>query len=194
MVGTRDARERVLRSASSLFYEHGIVATGVDVISAHASVGKMSLYRHFPSKDDLVVAVLRFRDETHLEWLLPESDLEPRHQVVEMFDRIARAAGRPGFHGCPFVRAGLELPAGHPGRQVVRDHKARFRARLRALARALPATDPAALAWQLATLTDGAAAECVLQGSGTPARAARAVALLAIDAESRQRGNGHDSA
>ncbi|MEU6251188.1 TetR/AcrR family transcriptional regulator [Streptomyces sp. NPDC047043] len=181
MVGTRDARERVLRSASSLFYENGIAATGVDVISEHASVGKMSLYRHFPSKDDLVVAVLKFRDETHLDWLLPESDLDPRRQVSAMFDRIARAAGRSGFPGCPFVRAGLELPAGHPGRRVVRDHKARFRARLRALAQVLHAADPAALAWQLVTLADGAAAECVLQGSGTPARAARAVAMLAID-------------
>ncbi|GAA4330036.1 TetR/AcrR family transcriptional regulator [Streptomyces venetus] len=182
MVGTRDARERVLRSAAALFYEHGIGATGVDVISEHASVGKMSLYRHFPSKDDLVVAVLRFRDETHLDWLLPQSDLDPRRQVAGMFDRIGRAATRPGFHGCPFVRAGLELPAGHPGRQVVRDHKARLRARLRTLAQALHAADPAALAWQVVTLVDGAAAECVLQGSGTPARAARAVAMLALDA------------
>ncbi|QFQ94968.1 hypothetical protein F9278_00765 [Streptomyces phaeolivaceus] len=91
-----------------------------------------------------------------------------------------------GFHGCPFVRAGLELPPGHPGREIVRDHKARFRARLRALALALPAADPASLAWQLATLADGAAA-CVLQGSGTPARAARTVALLALDAAERER-------
>ncbi|MER7187720.1 TetR/AcrR family transcriptional regulator [Streptomyces hyaluromycini] len=185
MAGTRDARERVLRSASALFYENGIAATGVDAISGHASVGKMSLYRHFPSKDDLVVAVLRDWDETHLDWLLPQSDLEPRRQVAAMFDRIARAAARSGYHGCPFVRAGLELPAEHPGRKVVRDHKARLRARLRALARALHTADPAALAWQLVTLADGAAAECALQGSGAPARAARAMAILAIDAVAR---------
>ncbi|MFK4222540.1 hypothetical protein [Streptomyces sp. NPDC019890] len=94
----------------------------------------------------------------------------------------ARAAGRSGVHGCPFVRAGLELPAGHPGRQVVRGHKARFRARLRALTQALYAADPAVLASQLVTLAEGAAAECVLQGSGPPDRAARALAMLGIDA------------
>ncbi|WP_217553603.1 hypothetical protein [Streptomyces sp. GbtcB6] len=67
----------------------------------------------------------------------------------------------------------------------MRDHKAWLRARLRALARALHSADPAALAWQLVTPSDGAAAECVLQGSGAPARAARAMAILAIDAVAR---------
>ncbi|MFG3255231.1 TetR/AcrR family transcriptional regulator [Streptomyces sp. NPDC048172] len=187
MTGTRDARERVLNAATSLFYENGITATGVDVISEHAGVGKMSLYRHFTSKDDLVVAVLKSQDQFHLDFLLPETtDQGPRQQVAAMFDRIAHAATGGGFNGCPFLRAGLELPTDHPGRRVVREHKARFRARLRTLMEALGVADAAALAWQLATLADGAAVESVVQNSGTPARAARTLAMLAIDSATQQ--------
>lgn len=189
MAGTRDARQRVLRAADALFYERGFTAVGVDAIAERAGVGKMSVYRHYVGKDELAAAALRLRDETHLDWLLPEDGNDARQRAEAMFERIGRAATTPQFHGCPFVRAGLELPAGHPAQHAVASYRRRMHARLRRLAERLDARDPDALARQLMVLADGAASACAVQRSPAPAHDARELALLAIDAstaESRQ--------
>jgi AcrR family transcriptional regulator len=166
-------------AAATLFYREGITATGVDRIAAVAGVGKMSIYRHFAGKDDLVVEVLRKRDAPHLDWLLPMAS-PGEQQVLAVFDRIATAARRPGYQGCPFVRAALELPVDHPGRSVVVEHKRRLAERIEHHLRAfgLPAARDAAGVW--VTLIDGAATECAVQRSALPARHARDLAEIAV--------------
>jgi AcrR family transcriptional regulator len=182
VVETVSVRERVVVAAQELFYERGVTATGVDAVAERAGVGKMSLYRHFAGKSELVEAALRSRDTAQLDWLLPDEDGSGRDRVLALFDRIARAADRPGFHGCPFVRAAVELPSDHPAQGAIRDHKAGLLARLDAVARDLGATDPVRLARQLAMLVDGATAGCVVHGSSTPAADARELADLAMAA------------
>jgi len=191
MTGTRDARQRVVQAADVLFYEQGFTATGVDAIAECAGVGKMSLYRHYAGKDDLAVAALRQRDETHLDWLLPEDDGDGRQRVRAMFDRIARAATTAQFRGCPFVRAGLELPAGHPAQHAVAEYRDRLHARLRLLAARLGARDPDTLARQLMILADGAATACAVQRDPAPAHDARQLALIAIAAATAQTQPAH---
>ncbi len=171
----------MLDAATVLFARDGIGATGVDLIAATAGVGKMSLYRHFASKDDLVVAVLRARDPIHLDWLLPAAPLGVE-TILAMFDRIARAAGRPGFTGCPFVRAANELPSTHPARRIVADHKRSFARRVEQHLRADGVTAWRSLATQLVALADGATIDCLIHGGPRPARDARRLAArLLVD-------------
>lgn len=182
MTGTRDAQQRVVRAADVLFYEQGFAATGVDAIAKRAGVGKMSLYRHYAGKDELAAAALSLRDETHLDWLLPENERDGRQRVREMFGRIGQAATAPQYHGCPFIRAGLELPAGHPAQRAVAGYRGRLQLRLRVLAWRLGVRDPDALARQLIVLLDGAASGCAVQRDPAPALHALEMALLAIGA------------
>ncbi|MCW2603048.1 MAG: transcriptional regulator, TetR family [Pseudonocardiales bacterium] len=177
-------RGRIVSAARDLFYEQGVTATGVDAVAERAGVGKMSLYRHFAGKAELVEAALRSRDSAQLDWLLPDEAGPAKERVLALFDRIARAASRPGFHGCPFVRAAVELPGDHPAHGAVRDHKARLLVRLESAARDLGATDPSRLARQLSMLVDGASAGCVVHGASTPAEDARELADLAMAAAS----------
>jgi len=175
-----------MQAADTLFYEQGFTATGVDAIAECAGVSKMSLYRHYAGKDDLAAAALRWRDETHVDWLLPEDEGDGRQRVRAMFDRVARAATSTQYRGCPFMRAGLELPAGHPAQRAVAEHRHRLHARLRLLAARLGARDPDTLAQQLMVLADGAASGCAVQRSPAPAHAARELALVAIAAATSQ--------
>lgn len=148
--------------------------------AARKAMVTSGLYRHYAGKDELAAAALRFRDKTHLDWLLPEDDGDGRQRVRAMFDRIARAATSAHFRGCPFLRASLELPAGHPAQGAVAEHRHRLHARLCLLAARLGAREPDALARQLMVLADGAASGCAVQRSPAPARDARELALVAI--------------
>lgn len=178
MPGTHDARDRILSAAGTLFYNRGIASTGVDAIARTAGVGKMSVYRHFSGKDELVVSALEERTDPNLDWLLPESPMGEA-SLMGMFDRIARAALEPDFHGCPFVRASIELPKGHSAQFV--SHRQRMdltrRVEQHLIIAGIPS--PRLLAEQLVVLAGGAATECVVQDSSAPAiRASEAVRTL----------------
>src|SRR6202035_3697528 len=97
-------KERILETADRLFYLQGIRAVGVDTIAAETGISKRTLYNHFPSKDELIVAYLtrRFRP-------ISASDAPPAEQVLAEFDRLERNFASDGFRGCPFVNAVAEL-------------------------------------------------------------------------------------
>ncbi|GAA4633538.1 TetR/AcrR family transcriptional regulator [Actinoallomurus vinaceus] len=184
MTGTKDARARLLRAAEAMFYEQGIGNTGIDALTARAGVGKMSLYRHFAGKDELVAETLRQRDERHRAWLLPDEPGDPRDRLLGVFDRIADAIEGSGgtFRGCPFVKAVSELEdAGHPAWPVAREHKARLTSALVRLAAEAGAADAGRLAGDLLVLIDGAAVQGVIRQDAAPVRAARRMAALVID-------------
>lgn len=181
----RPARERLLAAAATRFYADGIVATGIDTITADAGVAKMSLYNNFASKADLVAAYLVAR---HAEWLdlyrarLAEAGDDPRHRVLAVFDAYtdhAHAGYVHGFRGCGLLNAAAELPAGDPGRAVVRRHKEEVEAIVAAhLADLLP-DDPARVAGtaeHLAFLLEGSMARAGLEGDDTRLRHARDLA------------------
>src|SRR5690242_13103389 len=113
-VGTRaGARDRILDTAYDLFSRHGIRAVGVDRIIAESGVAKMSLYRHFPSKDDLVIAFLDTRHERWAEaWLATELERRtdtPTGRLLAMFDLLGEWFAREDFEGCSFVKVMLEF-------------------------------------------------------------------------------------
>jgi AcrR family transcriptional regulator len=193
------ARERVLQTASRLFHREGIRAVGVDRIAAEARVGKMTLYRHFATKDDLVVAVLEGRDgpaRAALAQAMEHAGDDPTARLLAPFAMLEPWFASPGFRGCPFMNAALELrdPADppHPARAVAARHKAATRDAFAAAARAAGHDDSDAdvLADQLALLFDGAIAQAQTRTDPRAvARAARAAAqaLVAVASSSGSR-------
>ena len=181
----RPARERLLAVASDLFYRRGIRSVGIDEIIAAADVAKMSLYRSFPSKDELVAAYLRELDRDYWRrWdaAIARHPGSPRDQLTELFKTLERWTTRPNWRGCPFTNAATEFPEpGHPARRVAEANKRELRRRLRQLARAAGARDATALADQLMLLFEGAYSSAQTCGARGPAVAVAkaADALLA---------------
>src|SRR5580692_11673631 len=116
MAGTRDARQRILDATADLVTHGGLDAATPAAIAERAGAGKMSLYRHFSGKDQLVAEALAERDLYYRAWLIGDpADGTPRERLVAMFDRSAAVADRLGssFIGCPYVSARLSLPDDH---------------------------------------------------------------------------------
>lgn len=131
-MATPSARDRVLATATSLFYAHGIHAVGIDRIIAEAGVAKATFYHHFPTKDVLVATYLTEQSRRQREAAAALDGRPPREALLALFDAIGGATGDPVFRGCQFVNAAAEFPdEGHPVRRVVADHRAWFRALLR---------------------------------------------------------------
>ena len=111
------ARERILETAFRLFYAKGIRAVGVDLIIAESGVAKATFYKHFPSKDDLVVAYL---DKVDVIWSGQLRDAaaaagpDPADQLVGLFDALGSACRRDGYRGCAFINAAAESQPGTP--------------------------------------------------------------------------------
>ena len=169
----KPARERIFDVAKDLFYRLGIRAVGVETIVSAAGATKMSLYRSFPSKDDLVVAYLEDRDKIYWQWwdsVMARHPGSPRQQIRALFKSVAGKTTRPGYRGCPFTNAATEFPdPDHPGRAVATANKAKLRDGLRGLARAAGAREPERLGDQLFLLMEGAYASGQVMGLDGPA-------------------------
>ena len=189
MTARESARDRLLAAAAECFYDHGVAGTGIDTLTAAAGVAKMSLYNNFASKDDLVLAYLEAR---HEEWLglyrrrLADA-ANARGRVVAVVDAYvdhAEMAYPNGFRGCGLLNAAAELPAGAPGRALVRRHKEQVEALLAAhLAEldGLPAERVADLAEQLSFLLEGAMSRAGLEGDSRRLHRVRELALGLVD-------------
>lgn len=178
----RPARERILDTAGRLFYRDGFLAVGVDTIIAESGVAKMTLYRHFPSKDDLIAAYLERANAQFWTWLdeAAATVSGPREKLIAMFDAVTKVATSPQCLGCSFQGAALEFPnREHPAHQVALAHKEMVRKRVQALAEQAGLRDAAALANQLLLLMDGAWIASRMYGPQNPAvdlgRAVRAL-------------------
>ncbi|HEX9349137.1 MAG TPA: TetR family transcriptional regulator [Gemmatimonadales bacterium] len=177
MAGTRDARQRILDAAGELVTMEGVGAATPAAIAERAGAGKMSLYRHFSGKDELVAEALAQRDPAYRVLLLGgPTDLPARDRLLAMFDHAAAVADRLGssFIGCPFVSARLDLSDGHPAVPVVVAHKDGMLHELAALLTKIGVPDPEQRAQVLLMLLDGAVIHSVIRGNGDPLRDARA--------------------
>jgi AcrR family transcriptional regulator len=166
------AAERIRESARDLFYRQGIRAVGVDEIVLRAGVTKPSLYRSFPSKDELAADYLRHIGEEGLarfDTVLAAADSRAAFHL--WLKDLLRKATRPDYRGCGATNAAVEYPARkHPARKVAMGIKARFRAKLTALAANLGAKRPDRLGDALLLLLEGVYASGQLFGPGGPAR------------------------
>ena len=184
MSGTRDARQRVLHATVELLYEGGLRAAAPAAIAERAGAGKMSLYRHFDGKDDLVAAALRDYVPTQVERLLGPDD-NPRQRILAIFDRLADYAAMGTLNTCVYVTTRLELAdADHPAALVATEYKREIAAALAALLREMDHPDPDSTARVISMLIDGAAVHALIAGDPGPIRdARRAVEALLGPAE-----------
>ena len=182
-----DARQRILETADRLFYEEGVRAVGIDRIIAEANVAKMTLYTHFPSKDDLILAALRHREECASEFF--RSAMERHGQKTKSPLRAFFAALKewfesPGFRGCAFQNAAIELAdPDHAGTEFVRAYKRRFGEFLRGLIEESIGDRAAKVAPAVALLVEGAIVAAAIQGKPDSADLARDAALKLVAEE-----------
>ncbi|HEU4424292.1 MAG TPA: TetR/AcrR family transcriptional regulator [Pilimelia sp.] len=179
------ARERILDTAFRLFYAHGPRGVGVDTVIAASGVAKATLYKHFPRKDDLVLAYLEKVDQAWFGGLRAAARAagdDPRDQLVGMFDALVSACRREGYHGCAFINTAAESGTGSEVHTRTVEHKQVVRAWVADLARRAGAADPDTLARALTLLLDGGLAAGVLDGDPAAATAAKYAARVLIDA------------
>jgi AcrR family transcriptional regulator len=174
-------RERILAAARELFYKHGIRAVGVDAIAETAATNKMTLYRHFGSKDELVASYLSelAKDgDAFWEKLAATYPGNPQAQIDGWVRHVEEIFANRVDRGCAVANAAVELrETQHPGRQIIEDYKTRKRDRLVALFREAGYTEPASLADEVFLMFEGAriSIQCCASPGGP---AARVVSML----------------
>jgi AcrR family transcriptional regulator len=155
-----DVRERIVDTASTLFYQRGVRAVGVDLVVQEAAVAKTSLYRYFPTKDDLIVAFLEREDlEFWALWdeVAQQHAGDPAGELEAHMRWIGQRLARSNYRGCPQINVAAEFAeVDHPARQASNRHMQALRSRLHDLAKRLRAPRPDRLAAQLAVLLNGA--------------------------------------
>lgn len=178
-------KDQVFQTASKLFYQHGYRAIGVDTIAAESGIGKMTLYRHYPAKDDLITAYLK--DSNDLFWnnfdAITKDAPNPREKLLAFFESLQEYVKTPACYGCPFLNVATEYPeTDYPGHQVAIKHKQSVRVRFRQLAKEAGAKKPDVLANQLFLLMDGAYMASRMFGANNPAAQVAEAARTLIDA------------
>jgi AcrR family transcriptional regulator len=188
------ARDRVFEVAADLFYRKGIRAVGVETIVKQAGVAKISLYRHFPSKDDLIVAYLENRNAVFWRYwdeAFNQYEDDPRAQLNAVMTYLAQRTTQPGYRGCPFINYSAEFPEpSHPGHRVAEANKREMRRRFTEIAGALGAHQPKQLADGLLLLVEGAyAISQTLSGRNGPGNAIVWAATALVEVQlGRRRG------
>lgn len=156
----RPARDRICETARDLFYQRGIRGVGVELIAAEAGTTKMSLYRNFASKDELVAEYLCEQDREFWKWwdsLMEPLEGQPERKIQALFGALREVCQDRGARGCAFCNAAVELPdASHPARLIVLNHQEKFRHRLREICTEMKAREPERLGDALLLLISGA--------------------------------------
>lgn len=189
---TNTARERILATAFRLFYARGLRAVGVDTIIAEAGVAKATFYRHFPAKDDLIVAYLDTVDQVwsgQLHAAAEAAGPAPADQLVGLFDALGTACRREGYRGCAFINAAAEAAPGSAVQHRTVAHKRKVLAWIGDLARSAGSRHPELLARSLTLLLDGGLASGALDADPEAAEAARATASRLVHRDLA----GHDA-
>lgn len=180
-----EARERILKAASALFYQKGFRGVGIDEIVERSGVTKMTLYKHFASKDQLIAEFLRRRDQWWQEWFtstVEQRAVTPGERLLAVFDVLGEWFQSPGFRGCAFINAVAELAdCEHPGHTVSLEHKEVVHTYLRRMSAETGVSDPQRLAYQLMLLVEGAIVMAQMGAGLTAARNARDAASVLLE-------------
>jgi len=175
--------DHILRVAGALFFREGIRAVGIDRIIGEADIAKATLYRHFSSKEDLVLAYLQDRHERVMEGLAASAAEHSgaRERLAAIFDRLAEKAEDKAFRGCAFALAVAEHGDSEKIVALARLHKQAMAEALLALARDAGVAEPQAIGRHLVLLYDGALARRAVLGTPQPMHDAKDAALALID-------------
>lgn len=185
---TVSPKEKLFQTAARLFFQHGYRAVGVDTIAAESGIGKMTLYRHFPSKDDLIAAYLRESDRDFWRYFQQsiQDAASARQKLLSFFLSLQDYVTSPACYGCPFINVISEYPEpDYPGHQIAREHKQSVRNHFLQLTQEAGANQPDMLADALLLLMDGAYMAARMYGASAENPAAHVVdsASQLIDAQ-----------
>jgi AcrR family transcriptional regulator len=179
-----DARQRILDSSYELFSRRGIRDVGVDDVIENADVAKATLYRHFRSKDDLVLAFLECREERWSQDLVEAGarsrGTSPEEQLLAIFDVFDEWFRREDFEACSFINVLLEMGPEHPAGSASMRHLENIRSVIRDLAKEAGLRDPASFAHSWHILMKGSIVAAA-EGDAEAARRAASMARLLID-------------
>ncbi len=177
-------RDELVLKALKTFYRNGFHATGMDMLAKESGISKTSMYKHFRTKEDLILASLRLRDEMFRNWLyrrMEELADTPKGQLIAMFDALAEWFADPEYRGCMFIKASSEYQeASDPIHVQAAEHKRLLFTHVRELASKAGFENPDALARQLLLLKEGAIVTAHLAFSEKPAEDAKQAALSLI--------------
>jgi len=178
-------RDELVEKALATFYRNGFHATGMDRLVAETGISKTSMYKHFRTKEDLILAALRLRDERFRTWLYGRMEAladTPARQLLAAFDALGEWFRSPDFHGCMFVKANAEYQqADHPIRSQATEHKRLIVNHFTTLAAGAGARRPEDLAEQLVILKEGAIAVAAIGLDMDAAGQARRIAEGILD-------------
>jgi len=181
-------RDRILGTARELFYREGVRGVGVDTVVAQSGVAKTSLYRWFPSKDQLIASVIE--EEAKARWAAWDrtaervAELPPRERLRGHLAAILKFVSSPTYRGCPFMNVSSELPdPQHPARLIALEVMHELRRRVRKLVDAIEGVrDPAQLTDELLLLINGTLATGLCLGADGPQSNLIAAADALVDA------------
>jgi AcrR family transcriptional regulator len=177
-----------MAAAADLFYQEGTQNVGIDRIIAASDVAKMSLYKHFKSKDALIAAWLQQRDAQWRAWFqetVEQRVTAPTERLLAMFDVLEEWFSQPDFRGCAFINSSVELvDPDHPGYQVAIEHQQAIYDYILQLAHAAEISDPEAVAAQLLLLVEGAIVVAMMRRNPAAATHAKAAAAVLIQTAS----------
>lgn len=182
-------RDELIRKALPVFYRDGFHATGMDALVAETGISKTTMFKHFRSKDELILAVLRYRDETFRNWFFRKLDdlgLPPRERLVAAFDILKEWFDEPAFRGCMFIKASSEFQdPGHPAYAQSAEHKRLLLTAFKTMCKEAGARDAELLARQLLILKEGAIVAAHMGFDPDPAGVAKTTAeqLIALQVQ-----------
>lgn len=179
-------RERILNAAFALFYKGGFHATGVDRVVEAAGVTRMTLYKYFPSKEDLIIAVLERRNVQWMEWFKQRVEalaIEPKERLLAIYDALLEWFSEEDFCGCAFINAAAEFSSReHPAHRIAADHVHAIRAYIYELCLTSGVKEAQLLATQLTLLADGAIVVAYVGGDLQCATLAKEAARTLLEA------------
>lgn len=189
----KNLRQRLLDAATELFYSQGIKATGIDTIVKLAGTNKMTLYNYFASKDDLVIAFLKKRDEDFTTWFVEQLNQKaehPKDKLLAIFDVIEDWMAIPNFRGCAFINAAAEFPVeANPVHRLSAEFYDKFTSFVSDLAAESGIPDHDGLAAQITLLVEGAIVSEQMKRHSGASQHARRVAEILIDTYRRKSVN-----
>ena len=178
-------REQIVEAATHLFHAEGFTATGIEKIRETAGVSKKTLYNHFTSKEELILAVLRREDENVRHWIIKNIDKvsqNPRERLVGLFDVYANWIGSEGFDGCLFIKAASEFSDPENKCKAVSIEAKRLSKQLiKELVLEANASDPDTLTDQLNLLIQGATVQAQVADDLTSIWTAKSIGLDLIE-------------
>lgn len=184
---SRSKKDELIERALTAFYNGGFQAVGMDRLAKETGISKTSMYKHFKTKEDLILDVLNLRDERFRNWFIRRTEelaSTPVERLLSIFDALNEFFTEKEFKSCMFIRASSEFPdRDHPIHQASAKHKRLLLAYTIGLTEQAGANDPGLLARQLMLLKEGAIVTAHMLGPDDAAKNAKKAAKILIDAQ-----------